>query len=249
MDRHLIIIQGKLQGGVTLDFIFDTGTTGIILSEDIAKKYRLKPKGFSIMSSINGETQEKLKNFAVSSLSFNGVILKNTRAVAVKSENIFSPTAAGIVGLSAFSGNLVTIDYKNSKLIFKKGTLPPGENTIPLSASNILEANIELNGQKVLAHFDNGAPGFIAIPKEWSTYKVKTEPVLRGRGRTPMGEFEVYTADFDGAVTIGKLVLKDPKITLLTGRFPAVNLGFQFFKEYKITIDSKSKLMQIVPYS
>lgn len=248
MDRNLVIIKGKLQNKEIHDFIFDTGTTGIVLSEEIAAKYRLKSKGFTVMKSFDGESKEKVRNVVVSSLNFNGLNLRNIKAASVKPENIFSPNAAGIVGLSAFNGNLVTIDYKNSKLIFKRGALKPGENTIPINAENILEAQIELNGTKVPAHFDCGAPGYIAIPKEWDTYKVKSEPVLRGRGRTPMGEFEVYAAEFDGVITVGNIVLNNPKIILITGKFPAVNLGYEFFKQYKITIDAKSKLMEIARY-
>lgn len=249
MDRNLMIVRGKLNNRQVQDFIFDTGTNGIVLSESAAAKFGLKSKGFATMGSINGETSEKVKKTVVYRLGFSGFDLRNSPAVIIKDEAIFSPNAAGIVGLSAFNGYLVTIDHKNSKLIFKKGNLKPGANTIRLNDAPILEAQIELNGTKVPAHFDSGAPGYIAIPKEWTSYKLKSEPVRIGRGRTPMSEFDVFEADFAGEITIGQLVLKDPKITLLTGKFPAVNLGYKFFKQYKITIDFKNKLMRVEPNS
>lgn len=246
MDRNLVIIQGKMQNGEMNDFIFDTGTGGIIINKEVAEKYKLKSKGLVKFKNILSNKTETVESYKISSLDFNGFVVKNKTSLAVAPENIFSPTAIGIIGLSAFEGNLVTIDYKNSKLIFKKGSLKPNEKTIPINLNPILEANIELNGKKVLAHFDCGSPNYIGIPKQWNAdYRLKSEPVLRGKGRTPAGEFEVYSSEFDGEIAIGNLKLKDPKVTLLTGNFFAVNLGYQFFKQYLITIDSKSKLMQI----
>ncbi len=246
MDRNLIVIQGKIQNGATSDFIFDTGASEIIINKEVAEKLKLKSKGLVKFTNMLSNKTETVETYKISSLNFNGLIVKNKTSMAVPPENIFSPTAIGIIGLSAFEGNLVTIDYKNSKLIFQKGSLKANEKTIPIALNPVLEAKIKLNGKEVLAHFDCGSPNYIGIPKQWNNdYKLKSEPVLRGKGRTPAGEFEVYSSEFDGEIAIGNLKLKDPKITLLTGNFFAVNLGFQFFNKYLITIDSKNKLMQI----
>lgn len=246
LDRHLVIIKGKINNKDVVDFIFDTGTTGIVLSETFAKKYQFKAKGFTIMKSPNGDLSEKVQNVTIPQLGFEGLNLKKAKAVTVKPQMIFSPTAAGIIGLKAFKGHLVTIDYKNSKLIFQKGSLKPNEKTIPIDVTNILDAKVNLLGKEVLANFDNGAPGFITIPMEWKNdYKLKSDPVLMGKGKTPGGEFEVYISRLDGELKIGSIVLKDPEITLFTGGFKAINFGSQFFKKYTITIDAKSKLMQI----
>jgi gag-polyprotein putative aspartyl protease/Aspartyl protease len=249
MDRNLVIIKGKL-GNEEADFIFDTGTKGIVISDEVAQKQRFKKSGTAKMGSPNSPTMEELPTVIIPKLDFNGLILNKTNAVAVNPQNIFSPTAVGIVGMSAFEGNLITIDYKNAKLIFKKGQLTPNKNTIEIDPTMILEGKISLNGKQVLAHFDCGSPNFIAIPKEWTAdYKLKSEPKLMGKGMTPGGQFEVYIADFDGDIAIGSLVLNNPKVELLTGNFPAVNLGFRFFSKYLITIDTKNKLMQILPNS
>jgi len=104
-----------------------------------------------------------------------------------------------------------------------------------------------LNNKEVLAHFDCGGAGYISIPKTWSSiYKLKAEPVFFAKGRTPMGDFDVFKADLDGTIEIGNYRLTNPKISLVTGDFFfAVNFGFEFFKEHLITIDTKNKLLQI----
>lgn len=248
LDRHLVVIKGKINNNDEVDFIFDTGTTGVVLSETFADKYQLKGKGFTTMRSPNGNMSEQVRNLNIPQLGFNGLNLKNAKGVAVKPQMIFSPNAAGIIGLRAFKGHLVTIDYQNSKLIFRKGNLKPNEKTIPIDTTNIVEAKVNLQGKEVLAHFDNGGPGFITIPMEWKdNYKLKSKPVLMGKGRTPGGEFDIFRAQLDGEMRIGSIVLKDPEITLFTGGFNGINIGSQFFKRYTITIDAKNKLMQLSP--
>jgi len=246
MYRNLIIVQGEINNQENCNFIFDTGTNGILLNDSIVKFHNLKAIGSKVIESPNGNVKEKVKSVIIPSLKFNGLNLKNIEAIAVKPQDIFSPNAIGIIGISAFNGYIITIDYQNTKLIFKKGELKPNNNSIPIEADNILEAKINLNGKKVLAHFDCGAPGYIAIPMEWkSELKLKSEPVLIGKGKTPGGEFEVYASQLDGEITIGKLVLKDTQITLVTSGFPAINLGMEFFKKNSISIDGKNKLLQI----
>ncbi len=246
MYRNLIIVQGEINNQENCNFIFDTGTNGILLNDSIVKFHNLKAIGSKVIESPNGNVKEKVKSVIIPSLKFNGLNLKNIEAIAVKPQDIFSPNAIGIIGISAFNGYIITIDYQNTKLIFKKGELKPNNNSIPIEADNILEAKINLNGKKVLAHFDCGAPGYIAIPMEWkSELKLKSEPVLIGKGKTPGGEFEVYASQLDGEITIGKLVLKDTQITLVTSGFPAINLGMEFFKKHSISIDGKNKLLQI----
>lgn len=248
LDRNLIMIQVKINNTEDCSFIFDTGTSGIVLSESIVQSHNLETDGYTFMASPNSNMKEKVKNVIIPSLNFNGLNLENCKAVAVKPELIFSPGAAGIIGLPAFNFDLLTIDYQNAKLIFRKGNLEPGEGTLNIDASFILEAKILLNDKKVSAQFDCGAPGYIAIPMEWKPeLKLKSEPVLAGKGRTPGGEFEVYRSQLDGEIKIGTIVITDPQISLLTGGFNAVNVGFEFFKNHTITIDPKNKLMQIKP--
>jgi CubicO group peptidase (beta-lactamase class C family) len=153
--------------------------------------------------------------------------------------------------MQTFRGYIVTLDYKNSKIILKKGDLNPSKNTIPINLDHILEAKIFLNNKEVLAHFDCGAPGYIAIPKRWNNiYALKSEPILHRRGRTPMGDFDIYNANLNGDVKIGNYEIKNPAITLVTGDFFfAVNFGYDFFKDNLISIDTKNMLMEIHPIS
>jgi hypothetical protein len=112
---------------------------------------------------------------------------------------------------------------------------------------HLLEAHVKLNNKEVLAHFDCGAAGYISVPKSWNElYKLKSEPVFLTKGKTPMGDFDVYTSELDGTIEIGDYKISNPKINIVTGDFfYSINFGYLFFKDHLITVDTKNKLMQI----
>ncbi|KOY86806.1 hypothetical protein AD998_12235 [bacterium 336/3] len=245
MDRNLIIIKAEI-GKVSHHFIFDTGTKNIMLSENIAKQYKIS--GTDSMITPQGEFAGTLEKVLLPKISFAGLTLKNKEATKMPQQMIFSKQAVGIIGMQTFMGYMITIDYKNSKIILKKGSLSQQPNVIPINLDHILEAKVKLNGKEVLAHFDCGGAGYISIPKGWDTiYKLKSEPVAFAKGRTPMGDFDIFNAELDGDIEIGSYKISNPKISLVTGDFFfAINFGYEFFKSHLITIDTQNKLMQII---
>lgn len=245
MDRNLIIIKAKIDKKAS-NFIFDTGTEGIMLLESIANQYKVS--GLDTIITPKGEfvgTQEKV---IIPKMGFEKLVLTNKTAVKMPKEMLLADNVVGIIGMQTFKGYMITLDYKKSKIILQKGSLIQQTNTIPISLDHILEAKVKLNNQEVLAHFDCGGAGYISIPKAWNTiYKLSSEPVIFGKGRTPMGDFDIFNANLHGDIEIGNYKISNPKISLVTGEFFfAINFGYGFFKEHLITIDTNNKLMQIV---
>lgn len=245
LDRNLILIKANLTDNGEQTFIFDTGTESIMLWNELANKYKVV--GLDSMTTPDGvfvETQEKVN---IPDVNFGHLKLINKVATKMPKQLIFSNKAVGIIGMQTFVGYMITLDYVNSKLILEKGSLTKQSDVIPINIDHILETKVMLNNKEVLAHFDCGGAGYISIPKTWSSiYKLKAEPVFFAKGRTPMGDFDVFKADLDGTIEIGNYKLTNPKISLVTGDFFfAVNFGFEFFKEHLITIDTKNKLLQI----
>jgi Aspartyl protease len=247
MDRNLILIKAKVNGKKEYSFIYDTGTTGLVLSEMLVKDQKLKITGTTTIQSPNSVQPDRVNTVAVPKLNLNGFEIKNLSGVAVPPQQIFSPNASGIIGLSAFKGNLVTIDFKNSKLILKKGQLDPNDKkVIKVDLSQVPEAYVKVNGEDMLAHFDCGGPEAISFPMEWKTkLKLKSEPVLFAKARTPGGEVEIYKAQLAGTISFGSIELKEPSITLVTGGFGAINFGSPFFQKYTTTIDMVNQLMRL----
>ena len=245
MDRNLILIKADLDKNKSSSFIFDTGTEGIMLMDSVANSY--KSIGTDTIVNQKGEFQGTLDKVLLPKLKFGKLTLTKKTGIKMPREMLLSKKAIGIIGMQTFVGYTITLDYKRSKLILSRHSLVANPNAIPITVDRLLEGKIKINEKEVLTHFDCGGAGYISIPKRWdSIYKLKSEPVLAGKGMTPMGEFEVYKADLEGKIEIGNYVLENPKVALITGDyFYSVNLGYGFFKEHLITIDTKNKLMEI----
>jgi hypothetical protein len=246
MDRNLMLIKAKVNGKKEYNFIYDTGTTGLVLSEKLVEENKLKITGKTTIQSPNSTAPDQVNTLTVSTLKLNSFEIKNLDGVAVPPQQIFSPNASGIIGLSAFKGNLVTIDFKNSKLIVQKGKLDPTEKgVLKVDFSRAPEAFVKVNGEDMLAVFDCGGPTEMSFPMEWkSKLKLKSEPVLFAKARTPGGEVEVYKTQLDGILSFGSIEFKDPTIMLVTGGFGAINFGNPFFQKYITTLDMGSQLMR-----
>jgi hypothetical protein len=246
MDRNLLLIKAKVNDKKEYVFIYDTGTTGLVLSETLVKEQRLKITGTTTIQSPIGAQPDNVNTVVVPRVKLNGFEIKNLDGVAVPPHQIFSPNASGIIGLSAFKGNLVTIDFRNSKLILTKGKLNiSDEKVIKIDLSKVPEGYVKVNGEEMLAHFDCGGPEAISFPMEWkSKLKLKSEPVLFAKARTPGGEVEIYKSQLAGTISFGSIELKDPSITLVTGGFGAINFGSPFFQKYTTTIDMVNRLMR-----
>lgn len=246
MDRNLMLIKAKVNGKKEYNFIYDTGTTGLVLSETLVQENKLKITGKTTIQSPNSAAPDQVNTLTVSTLKLNSFEIKNLDGVAVPPQQIFSPNASGIIGLSAFTGNLVTIDFKNSKLILTKGKLDiSDEKVVKVDLSKVPEGYVKVNGEEMLAHFDCGGPEAISFPMEWkSKLKLKSEPVLFAKARTPVGEVEIYKSQLIGTISFGSIELKDPSITLVTGGFGAINFGSPFFQKYATTIDMVNQLMR-----
>lgn len=245
MDRNLVIIKATIAKNQTYNFIFDTGTEGIMLLDSIANQYKVS--GLDTTITPTGEFVGAQEKVLIPKIGFEKLTLTNKEAVKMPKEMLFSDKVVGIIGMQTFKGYMISLDYQKNKIILEKGSLAKQPNAIPINLDHLLETKVKLNEKEVLAHFDCGGAGYISIPKSWDNiYKVKAEPVLMGKGRTPMGDFDVYVAELAGEIEVGNYKISDPKISLVTGDFFfALNFGYEFFKRHLITIDTQNKLMQI----
>jgi gag-polyprotein putative aspartyl protease len=249
MDRNLILIKASINNQTENNYVFDTGAQGVTLSKTMVTQHNLTGKGVTKFGSPNDPVGVDVKNIDIPVFNVNGFTGKNVQSIEVEDQNIFTPNAVGIIGISFFNGNMVTIDYKASKLIISKGSLKVRDKKVfKIDVYPFIETGIKVNNQPLVAHIDSGGPEALSFPLEWKDkLKFKSEPVLFGKARVVSGEIDIYKAQLDETIQIGSIVLTDPKITMVSGGFQAINIGFKFLKEYVITIDMVNGLMKITP--
>jgi Aspartyl protease len=250
MDRNLIVISARLNDAEDCRFIFDTGTSNLTLSETIATRLKLTGEGFTSVGRPNDPNPAQARNVVLPAMAIEDFEIQNLAGVALADQDIFLPPGvAGIIGLHTFEGYLVTIDYAASKLVLTRGALKSGgEGVFAADVANIVEIKIWVAGKEMPANLDSGGPESMAFPLEWkSELPLKTEPVLFAKARTGSGEVEIYKSQLVGSIQIGDITLVDPEITLVSGGFPAINIGYPFLRKYALTVDMQQGLLRLLP--
>jgi hypothetical protein len=243
-----IIVQTTIHKQGQYKFIFDTGTQGFIVDDSLAKALQLKSEGFTVLRSPNDTVGEKVRNIELTNLAIGKFPCQQKEGIAVNMRQLCPiPDVFGIIGLDAFKGYTLTINYPQSKLVLSRDYLQESDSgVLKLNLGPIFETTFLLNNQQKNAHFDSGSPEYISFPMEWKDQlKLKSEPVFLTKAFVASGEIEIYKAQLIGTIQVGTLKFTDPEITLATGGFTAANFGYRFLKNYIITIDSVHNLFQL----
>jgi predicted aspartyl protease len=247
MDRNLTIVSAELNGQPAQKFVFDTGTEGLTLSEAIATQLGLKGEGYTDVGRPNDPNPARARNIVLSSLAMKGFVAKDLAGVALAEADLFLPPGVvGILGLRLFQGYLVTIDYAKGLLILQQGVLSADASSVlPVNLIHIVETTIKVNGKEMPTHIDSGGPESIVFPLEWKDQlNLKSEPVLYAHARTGSGEIDMYKSQLIGKIEIGGIVLHDPEITLASGGFIGINIGYPFLRKYAVTFDMANGLVR-----
>ena len=107
-----------------------------------------------------------------------------------------------------------------------------------------------VGGVAVRVHIDSGSPGFITLlNKTQKQLPLEGEPKLVGRARTPDGSADVRAGKLKGTLKIGPFEYEDPQVNFADlgpmVRFDAGNIGYQFLKDFAITLDQKNHRVRL----
>ncbi len=223
-----IIVQTTLNQQGPYNFIFDTGTQGFVVDDSLAKSLRLKSEGFTLVRSPNDTVGEQVRNIELSEMSIGKFPCQQKEGIAVNMKQLCPiPDVFGIIGLDAFKGYTLAINYPQSKLVVSRDYLQESDSSVlKLNLAPIFETTFLLNNQQKNAHFDSGSPEYISFPMAWKDQlTLKAEPVFLTKAFVASGEIEIYKAQLIGTIQVGTLKFTDPEITLVTGGFTAANFG------------------------
>jgi hypothetical protein len=146
----------------------------------------------------------------------------------------------GALGMPFFDGVLVEFDGPAQRLRVEHGSLPEPDlrTVLPVRLDRGLPVvNITIGGRDTEALLDTGSSGGLLIPMSMrDQISLSTSPVKSGRMSTLSGEFDIWSAQLRGAVTIGDHEIDDPKVSF-SDYFSEVNLGRDFLRDFIVTID------------
>lgn len=227
------IITGRLAGR-DLSFGFDTGSPGgPLLGPALIKQLKLRQIGEAQMTDPSMKNVLTTPLYELRDLKIGNFTIKKWEAAAHPprvSRSFAEPD--GIIGLTAFAGYVVTIDYPGRRILLAKGRLPEPDGRSSFHYDGpIPRVPLSIEGHAIDAHLDSGNARYgLIVPEALAgqlagyakafpigiaktvnnTFDLKAIPVADAR----VGEFPLYagTAAFPSTgsrANVGSALLKD----------------------------------------
>lgn len=242
-SRTIPVVKAKVNGKGPFSFIFDTGAGGTVLDEEFVKSLGLELGAEQPIGDPSGAKRIVAHEVAVDTIEIGDVRFRGITAVAMDRKRFDAgEDLKGVLGLPLFTDCLFTLDYPKKEIFVAKGELPAdGAGVIAYDADGPLpRVEIALDGKKILAHVDSGAPSGWGFPKSFlEGAKWKEEPKVVGRGRTVNNEFEVWSGKLAGTLRLGAIEVAEPVVSF-NDQFPFANVGYRALRDYAITFDQKN---------
>ena len=261
------VIQLKINGrDEPLNFVLDTGSGISVISDETARRLKLKPvtRG-GLARGVGGDGKFEIVYGFLRSIDFGGVEIRNV-PVYIREFHSKGERIDGYIGLSLISKFLTTIDYGNSTFALNRknsGGAAQPENAVVslplrLTSSGFLSGEVALEGIEKPLNFivDTGASISVisielANSKEINRF-IRNEKmrVVGAAGIT--GEMSSYILP---KISFGansrervKAVALDLGIINETSGFEQAGiLGGNFLKNYRLTFDFANSKVVFVP--
>ena len=152
----------------------------------------------------------------------------------------------GVLSLTAFGDQLVTLDYPRWKLSIEPGALeePDGKNVFQLTKTLELRLPLAINGQSIDCVVDPLFPSDLIVPA--TTLGADASRVARDIGvmRTPTGLRRVRELKLTETSTLGPFQLKAPLVLMTDFPDPA-RIGAAWLGRYEVTYDVAHERIRI----
>lgn len=261
------VIQIKLEkNGAPLNFVLDTGSGISVISDETAKKMRIKPitRG-GLARGIGGNGKFEIVYGFLPAIHIGDVRIKNV-PIYIRKFHTQNESIDGYIGLSLISKFLTTLDYGASTFTLlnqksvERQTVEPKNLSLPLrlTSSGFLSGEVELEGVTLPLNFivDTGASVSVisdrlANSKEISPFvKAEKMRVVGAAGVTEnVSSFLLPRVSFGShsRQSVTAIALDLNLINETSGFEQAGILGGNFLKNYRLTFDFQNSKVVFVP--
>jgi CubicO group peptidase (beta-lactamase class C family) len=243
-DRHLLVVEAKVNGKGPFHFTIDSGAAGMLrVSEALAKTLELETLGQALSGDPSGRNSQPVSIVHVASVEIGGARFGGIEATVARSGSAGVIETDGVIGLALFDNLTATLDYGKPELRLTVDPLPAdGAHVIAFTSERgVPVIDIDVAGTPMKVDVDTGSPAFLSVPTEWSKrLTFAGEPRVVGHGRTTANEFDILGADLKGDVRVAGYAESNPRVDILD-LFPVANLGSRYWRNYAVTFDLKNK--------
>ena len=241
------IITASL-GGRDLSFGFDTGAPGgPLLSPAVIKELKLRQTGEAQMTDPSMKNVVTTPLYELRDLKIANFTIEKWEAAAHparESRRFAEPD--GIIGLTAFAGYVVTIDYPGRRILLAKGRLPEPDGRSSFHYEGpIPRVPLTVEGHAIEAHVDSGNARYgLIVPEALASQ-------LAGYAKQfPIGIARTVNNTFDlKAIPIADARVGDFPLYAGTAAFPSTgnraNLGSALLKDMLVLVDPANAIVSL----
>ena len=228
-------------GGEKVKLAFDTGARGPLrLSDPLAQELGLLQVGEARTTDPSGRNPVNMALYSLNSAKIGGLEISDWIATGGPVRTGKLAGLDGIIGLGAFNGFVVTLNYASGQLEIRRGSLPPadGKTIFEYRDDPIPNLPLKVDGKIVNAHLDTGnIAGPVIVPEQLAkTLANHGQAKVIGNARTVSNEMQISAFDVAAAPSVGAVPLSTRQVV-----FPAVadiaNIGSKALKGMIVRVD------------
>jgi hypothetical protein len=236
-------------GGKPFKLGFDTGAAGgAHLADKIVAALNMQPIGEVLAGDPSGKNLVRLKLYPVNDLVIGPVKISNWVGTSEPAMPAKLQPLDGIIGLCAFDGFVVTLDYAGSRLMLDRGALPEPDGQAIFAYDDIVPVvPLTVEGKMIRAHLDTGnVNAALIVPENFANQlSRKAEARAAGVAHTISNVIQMKAEPIAGTAHVGNIPL-----TAAAVHFPSVidmaNIGSLALGSLTIKIDPKNHRIQFL---
>ncbi|MBC8003149.1 MAG: aspartyl protease family protein [Opitutaceae bacterium] len=265
--RNLILMPVELENGTSCIFLLDTGAATSIVDTKLADKLNISIHGTTKMRGVGGEVegQQVRPQF----LRIGSILLERPNLVSLPMSGVSAGLGReihGLLGWDILRRFVVEIDYAAARVVFHEPTdfdppsdvesMPLTDAVTPLIRAHLLFSNHDPAGG--LFQLDTGFSSAIRVNRDFTD----RHKLLQAAGPTvedqALGTGGTETIRRGRAVGLqsGRFVISHPIVSFYRERKSAPggersigNLGGEFLRRFKITLDAGGQRLWLEPTS
>ena len=262
LDRNVLLVSVKIAGRGPYLMMLDTGTYPSAIDLATARSLGL-PLGEGGAMDGGGTEDAKAYETSLPSVELGSLTATRVEALASPAFGVIAKAlgrpVVGALGHSFLEHRVLQIDYPRRTLRFLSEPLSrlesrPGRRAVvPFrDEDDVIVDDAWINGRKVRANFDTGSNGTAKVTPE-TVRRLGLEADPNAKSGTATGFRGTY-ATREGRIRslrIGSITAADLPATFWSpgtghdGKAWDVNVGNEFFKDYVVTFDYRSKTVVI----
>ena len=234
------MVQATLPNGQEGAFVLDTGAQGPVLTQAAVDAMGLQIIGEALLGSPMGGEPVRAYVVRLDGLTVAGIAPMFRDAVVSPRGTLPGEAGLGVLAPTQWSDQVVTLDLAANRLSMGAEPPFPVSAWYPLSDRNLTVAEIEVAGERVMAHVDTGnsrgvvLPLRLAGPLGMADRLTPTDPIRTVDASTP-----AFTAAGEFTLRIGEVVLTAANVTFVDT--PMANIGTPGLVGYALVLDNPNR--------